>query len=63
MLFQNIRALKNGFFEAGLHTRLENLGYRTVSTEHGDRRRWSSFELERQDEQLSARLSSRQARV
>ncbi len=62
MLFQNIRAL-NGLFEAGLRTRLESLGYRTVSTEHGDRRRWSSFELEREDDQLSARLSSRQARV
>jgi conjugative relaxase-like TrwC/TraI family protein len=62
MLYQHVRAL-NGLFEAGLRTRLESLGYRTASTEHGDRRPWPSFELERQDESLSARLSSRQARV
>ena len=62
MLYQHVRAL-NGLFEAGLRSRLEELGYPTVSTEHGERRKWSSFELERQDEALSARLSSRQARV
>ncbi|MBJ7595059.1 MAG: AAA family ATPase [Candidatus Dormibacteraeota bacterium] len=62
MLYQNIRGL-NGLFEAGMRTRLEDLGYGTVDASHGDRRRWSSFELERQDEKLSARLSSRQDRI
>jgi len=62
MLYQNIRGL-NGLFEAGMRSRLEELGYGTVDASHGERRRWSSFELDRQDERLSARLSSRQERI
>ncbi|MGH9059504.1 MAG: relaxase domain-containing protein, partial [Acidimicrobiales bacterium] len=62
MLYQNVRGL-NGLFEAAMRTRLEDLGYRTVDSSHGERRRWSSFELEHQDEKLSARLSSRQDRI
>jgi conjugative relaxase-like TrwC/TraI family protein len=62
MLYGNIRAL-NALFECGLRSRLEGLGYETVDTAHGERREWASFELARQDENLSLALSARTEHV
>ena len=62
MLYQNIRPL-NSLFEAGLRSRLEELGYATVDATHGERREWASFELGRQDAELSAALSARTEHV
>ena len=62
MLYQNIRPL-NSLFEAGLRSRLETLGYATVDSTHGERREWASFELGRQDAELSAALSARTEHV
>ena len=61
-LYQNIRPL-NALFECGLRARLEQLGYATVDTTHGEHRHWASFELAKQDEALSMALSARTEHV
>jgi hypothetical protein len=62
VFYHNIRSL-NGLIEAELQSRLRARGYTTVAAEHGQRRPWQSFELERVPEPLRNDMSHRQSLV
>jgi len=50
----------NQLFEAEVRRRLEATGYATRDTEHGDKRKWASFELTRVPEALREDMCTRQ---